>query len=115
MTERVASNLALETALRRALEREEFVLHYQPRVDVLTRRITGAEALIRWQSNDGLVPPVKFIPLLEETGLILEVGAWALRKAVLELRSGSRKGSPSRASQSTSRRCNSSDAISSRA
>lgn len=84
MTERVASDLAMETALRRALEREEFVLHYQPRIDLRTRQITGAEALIRWRSEDGLVAPVKFIPLLEETGLILEVGAWALRQAVAD-------------------------------
>ncbi|HEX7053486.1 MAG TPA: EAL domain-containing protein [Burkholderiales bacterium] len=84
MSERTASELAMETALRRALEKNEFVLHYQPRVDLRSRRITGAEALLRWQSAQGLVPPVKFIPLLEETGLILEVGAWALRQAVLD-------------------------------
>jgi diguanylate cyclase len=87
MTERVAENLKLETALRRAIEQEEFVLHYQPRVDLQTRRIQGVEALIRWQSSEGLVPPMKFIPLLEQTGLIIEVGAWALRQAVLQHRS----------------------------
>ena len=86
MTQRVAENLSLENRLRRALEREEFVLHYQPRVELETRRITGVEALIRWQSEAGLVPPAKFIPLMEETGLILEVGAWALRRAVLDHR-----------------------------
>lgn len=84
MTERVAEKLTLETRLRRALEREEFVLHYQPRIDLEARSIQGVEALIRWQTEKGLVPPAKFIPLLEETGLILEVGAWALRRAVLE-------------------------------
>ena len=83
MTEGAAQSLSLENQLRIALEREEFVLHYQPRVDLVNRRIQGLEALIRWQSKDGLVPPMKFIPLLEETGLILEVGAWALRHAVL--------------------------------
>ncbi len=83
MTTRVAESLALENKLRRALDAQEFVLHYQPKVDLATRRIVGAEALIRWQSpGNGLVPPAKFIPLLEETGLILEVGAWAMRRAI---------------------------------
>ena len=84
MTERVAANLSLENRLRRAIEREEFVLHYQPRVSLATGRIQGLEALIRWQSEQGLIPPGQFIPLLEETGLILDAGAWALRHAVLE-------------------------------
>lgn len=85
MTERVAGRLSLENKLRRAVEYEEFVLHYQPKVTLEDRRIVGVEALIRW--NDpatGLVPPIEFIPLLEETGLILEVGAWALRRAILD-------------------------------
>lgn len=83
MTERVGEHLKLENRLRRALEREEFVLHYQPKVELSTRRIVGLEALIRWMTPEGeLVPPMKFIPLMEETGLILEVGAWAMRKAV---------------------------------
>jgi EAL domain-containing protein (putative c-di-GMP-specific phosphodiesterase class I) len=87
MTERIGEKLALENRLRQALEKEEFVLHYQPKVDTATRAIQGVEALIRWQSPDlGLVPPMQFIPLLEETGLILEVGAWALRRAVLDSR-----------------------------
>jgi EAL domain-containing protein (putative c-di-GMP-specific phosphodiesterase class I) len=59
------------------------VLHYQPKQDLETRRIVGVEALIRWQSAEfGLVSPEKFIPLMEETGLILEVGAWALGQAI---------------------------------
>jgi diguanylate cyclase (GGDEF)-like protein/PAS domain S-box-containing protein len=86
MTERVAEHLSLETALRHAVEREEFVLHYQPRVDLKTRRVQGVEALIRWQRRGELVPPAEFIGLLEETGLIAPVGAWALRHAVQQHR-----------------------------
>jgi PAS domain S-box-containing protein/diguanylate cyclase (GGDEF)-like protein len=83
LTARTGEKLTLENQLRQALEKNEFVLHYQPKVDVETRRIVGVEALIRWQSPElGLVPPMKFIPLMEETGLILDVGAWALDKAI---------------------------------
>ncbi|MBI2748060.1 MAG: PAS domain S-box protein [Burkholderiales bacterium] len=93
MSERVAEKLALENKLRSALEREEFVLHFQPKVDLDTRRITGVEALIRWQSHElGLVPPAKFIPLMEETGLILEVGNWAMQRAVFHHRDWLRHG-----------------------
>ncbi len=93
MTEKVGEKLRLETKLRQALENEEFVLHYQPKVDTVTRRIESVEALIRWQSRElGLVPPMQFIPLLEETGLILEVGAWALRRAALDYRRWSDQG-----------------------
>ena len=85
MTQIIAERITLESRLRQALEREEFVLHYQPKVDLEARQIQGVEALIRWQSPDlGLVPPMKFIPVLEETGMILDVGAWALRRAVLD-------------------------------
>jgi EAL domain-containing protein (putative c-di-GMP-specific phosphodiesterase class I) len=81
-SERMSERLTLETKLRKALEKEEFVLHYQPKVDVETRQMAGVEALLRWQSADlGLVPPGRFIALLEETGLIIEVGAWAMRQA----------------------------------
>jgi diguanylate cyclase (GGDEF)-like protein len=95
MTERIGEKLALENKLRQAVEREQFVLHYQPQVDTVTRRIESVEALIRWQSPElGLVPPLQFIPLLEETGLILEVGAWALRRAVLDHRTLMERGLP---------------------
>lgn len=95
MNDAVAENLRLENKLRQALERNEFVLHYQPKVDLGARRIVGMEALIRWQSPElGLVPPMRFIPLMEETGLILEVGAWALRKAASDHREWLRRGLP---------------------
>jgi len=95
MTERIGEKLALENKLRQALEKEEFVLHYQPKVDAATRRIDSVEALIRWQSPElGLVPPMQFIPLLEETGLILEVGAWALGRAVVDHRTWTEQGLP---------------------
>ena len=83
MTESVADKLLLENQLREALEKEEFVLYYQPKFELASESISSAEALIRWNSpRMGLVPPDQFIPVLEETGLIHEVGRWALRKAV---------------------------------
>src|SRR6185369_8275604 len=84
MTARVGERLQLENKMRLALEHGEFVLHYQPKVSLESRRITGAEVLIRWQSSQGLVPPMDFVPLLEETGLIAEVGQWALSQAIAE-------------------------------
>ncbi len=69
--------------MRGALQRQEFVLYYQPKVDLRTRRITGLEALLRWQNPDlGFLPPDRFIPLMEENGMIVDVGAWALRRAI---------------------------------
>ncbi len=83
MTETVAMSVGIENRLRRALEREEFVLHYQPKVNIASGKLTGAEALIRWNDPvSGLTPPGRFIPILEETGLIHDVGRWALRKAI---------------------------------
>ncbi|HEX3631734.1 MAG TPA: EAL domain-containing protein [Casimicrobiaceae bacterium] len=85
MTQIIAERITMENRLRLALERGEFVLHYQPKVDLKTREILGVEALLRWQSPDlGLVPPLKFISILEQTGMIVDVGAWVLRRAVLD-------------------------------
>ncbi|HEY6923099.1 MAG TPA: bifunctional diguanylate cyclase/phosphodiesterase, partial [Steroidobacteraceae bacterium] len=80
-----SAKLALESQLRRALASEEFVLHYQPKVDLETRHLVGVEALIRWNKSDaGLVPPGQFIPLMEETGIIVDVGSWVFRQACLD-------------------------------
>ncbi len=87
MTEAVAVKLALENQLRQALDNEEFVLHYQPKINLATGKVTGAEALIRWNDpRSGLVPPAMFIPALEETGLINRVGRWVLQKALADYR-----------------------------
>ncbi|KPJ92199.1 MAG: hypothetical protein AMJ53_09850 [Gammaproteobacteria bacterium SG8_11] len=82
-----ANRLKMENALRRALDRQEFKLYYQPQVDLGTGQITGAEALLRWKpGNQDMVYPEEFIPLLEETGLIISVGEWVLRSACYQLR-----------------------------
>ena len=82
MTERTSERLSLEARLRHALERDEFVLHYQPKVELSSGRITGLEALIRWNHPErGLLAPAVFIPVLEETGLIVEVGQWGMKRA----------------------------------
>lgn len=73
--------LELESALHKALERNEIVLHYQPKIDVRAARMVGAEALMRWKRGDKLVPPADFIPLAEETGLIVPLSEWALKEA----------------------------------
>lgn len=82
MNARALKRLTMETELRRAIENEELVLYYQPQLDVHTRQLVGAEALVRWQHpNLGLLAPSEFIPMAEESGLILPLGDWCLRTA----------------------------------
>lgn len=91
-----AELLALESGLRRSLERNEFVLFYQAKVETKTGRITGAEALVRWQHPElGLVSPVHFIPLAEESGLIVPLSQWVMKEALAQNRRWQELGLPS--------------------
>src|SRR5258708_25598578 len=88
-------HLVLETGLRNALERDEFVLQYQPKIDLRTGRITGVEALLRWDQPDlGMLQPNQFIPLAEETGLIVPIGRWVLKTACEQHMAWRRHGLP---------------------
>jgi len=79
---RMSDRLSLQSMMRRALEREEFELYYQPKVNLADGRVSGVEALLRWNSPDrGMVPPVEFIPTLETSGLIIDVGKWIMKRA----------------------------------
>lgn len=87
MNQRTVAKAQMNTDLRRAIEREEFTLHYQPKVDLADGRLRGLEALLRWSHPQrGMVPPAEFIPALEDSGLILPVGEWVIGEACAQLR-----------------------------
>jgi diguanylate cyclase (GGDEF)-like protein len=93
MNARVAESLAMENRLRRALDDGRLALHYQPKIDVVSGGLAGLEALIRWTDPElGIVPPSKFVSVLESTGMILAAGRWALRRAVEDMRRWDSKG-----------------------
>src|SRR5690349_20335204 len=95
MNERALARVQMEAALRRAIDHKEFLLHYQPKVDLKSRRICGFEALLRWQHREkGLILPGEFVSVLEDAGLIVPVGEWVLREVCAQIRAWQREGLP---------------------
>ncbi|HWP47856.1 MAG TPA: EAL domain-containing protein [Candidatus Limnocylindrales bacterium] len=95
MNARAFERVILESGLRRALEQEEFIVYYQPQISLHTGQIVGMEVLLRWQHPDlGLIPPMKFIPLAEDTGLIVQLGEWVLRTACAQNKAWQQAGFP---------------------
>lgn len=95
MSARAVQRHSIEASLRHALERQEFLLHFQPKIDLHTNVIVGVEALIRWQHPQwGLVPPLQFVPIAEDCGLILPIGRWVLREACRQAQAWRQAGLP---------------------
>jgi EAL domain-containing protein (putative c-di-GMP-specific phosphodiesterase class I) len=95
MNAKASAFISMERNLVNAMRNDEYVLHYQPYFDIRSRKMVGMEALIRWQSSDdGLVNPGSFIPVLEKTGMIIEVGEWVVRTAIRQLKEWQRQGYP---------------------
>src|SRR6267154_3264092 len=95
MNVKAVERQSVEGSLRRALERQEFLLHYQPKVNLNTGEITGVEALVRWQQPDrGLLQPAQFVPIAEDCGLIVQIGRWVLREACRQARAWQKAGLP---------------------
>jgi diguanylate cyclase (GGDEF)-like protein/PAS domain S-box-containing protein len=92
MNERALARVQMEAALRRAIDHKEFLLHYQPKVDLKTRLICGFEALLRWQRDDKLVAPGEFVSVLEDAGLIVQVGEWVLQEVCTQIRAWQSEG-----------------------
>lgn len=92
MNDRAQQRLSLESRLRRALERREFELYYQPRVELASGRVLGVEALLRWNDGGRLVPPGDFVPVAEDTGLIVPIGDWVLQEACMQAKSWLERG-----------------------
>ena len=105
MNAAMMQRLRLESAMRWAVERNEFMLNYQPQVDVVSGKIHGTEALIRWRHPEfGMIPPSQFIPLAEETGMIVQIGEWVLRTACAQAKSWQQAGMPMRVAVNLSAR-----------
>ncbi|QDZ27703.1 EAL domain-containing protein [Noviherbaspirillum sp. UKPF54] len=105
MNSAIMQRLQLENSMRSAIERNEFMLYFQPQVDIVSGRISGTEALIRWcHPTLGTVSPAKFIPLAEETGMIVQIGEWVLRTACAQAKAWQRAGTPMRVAVNLSAR-----------